>query len=322
MYHRSTLTMIIKKQVLTLFSLQVDMIHFNANETQYQVLLEKINFWAFSVLLKFIPCILLTLMSILLIRILCDAQKRKERLLARANENSVPVSNSATSAHLLRPSNASNNDFRSGGGGRGSSGQPSLTNDLAGETAVTTTKKSSQVYLEMTPQSGMGNSYDSRIYAVDGLGSSRHASFDSKLCQHLADKVSSVCCCCCCGIGFCFCINCSRAGQGKQGEQRIKVKVSQPPSNNNNNNNIGGSSVTLFRPSSSQHHLHHHHHHHHLSVASSERTTKMLIVVLIVFLICEIPAGILAFLSGILGKMFFANVIYPRLFTPYTAKKY
>lgn len=250
------------------------MIHFNSNETQYRVLLEKINFWAFSVLLKFIPCILLTVLSLALIRILCDAQKRKERLLARANElscNKLPVSNSSA-GRLLRPSDASNSDFRG-------ILPPSLTNEPK------IAKKSSQVYLEMTPQSGMGNSYDSKIYAVHG--SNRHASsssFGYNMCYQFADKVSSMCCCCCCGFGFCFCIHCPRSEESKQ--QEIKVKVSS-------------STTTIFRSPS---------HHHHLSVASSERTTKMLIVVLLVFLICEIPAGILAFLSGILGKMFFANV--------------
>lgn len=256
------------------------MIHFNANETQYQVLLEKINFWAFSVLLKFIPCILLTALSLALIRILCDAQKRKERLIARSKENSSKLTVPNSSAqHLLRPSNASNNDLRGG-----------LLAPSLSSVDSRITKKSSQVYLEMTPQSGMGNSCDSRIYAVQGSrhASSSSSSFDSKLCHQLADKVSSMCCCCCCGIGFCFCIHCPRAEESKQ--QEVKVKVSS-------------STTTIFR--SQSHHLGPHHH---LSVASSERTTKMLIVVLIVFLICEIPAGILAFLSGILGKMFFANV--------------
>lgn len=249
------------------------MIHFNANETQYQVLLEKINFWAFSVLLKFIPCILLTVLSLALIRILCDAQKRKERLLARANEISnksatVPVSNSTTTQqNFLRPSNASNNDFHT-----------LIESKVA--------NKSSQVYLEMTPQSGMGNSYDSKINSLHGSRqvSSSSASYDYKLCHQLADKVSSVCCCCCCGIGFCFCIHCPRGEEKKQ--QEIKVKVSS-------------STTTIFRSPLHQHHF---------SMASSERTTKLIFIVLIVFLICEIPAGILAFLSGILGKMFFANV--------------
>ena len=56
-----------------------------------QVLLEKVNFWAFSVLLKLIPCILLTWLSLALIRILIDARKRKERLLGAKliNNNNV-----------------------------------------------------------------------------------------------------------------------------------------------------------------------------------------------------------------------------------------
>ncbi|XP_076323336.1 G-protein coupled receptor dmsr-1-like [Tachypleus tridentatus] len=41
---------------------------------------------------------------------------------------------------------------------------------------------------------------------------------------------------------------------------------------------------------------------------SSDRTTKMLLAVLLLFLITEFPSGILALLSGILGKDFFFNV--------------
>lgn len=44
------------------------------------------------------------------------------------------------------------------------------------------------------------------------------------------------------------------------------------------------------------------------SSGNSDRTTRMLIAVLIMFLICEFPSGILALLSGILGKLFFKNV--------------
>ncbi|KAH7637146.1 sex peptide receptor-like [Dermatophagoides farinae] len=44
------------------------------------------------------------------------------------------------------------------------------------------------------------------------------------------------------------------------------------------------------------------------SSGNSERTTRMLIAVLIMFLVCEFPSGILALLSGILGKSFFKNV--------------
>lgn len=44
------------------------------------------------------------------------------------------------------------------------------------------------------------------------------------------------------------------------------------------------------------------------SQQNSDRTTRMLIAVLLVFIICEFPSGILALLSGILGKNFFKNV--------------
>lgn len=50
-------------------------------DSQHKHLLEKVNFWAFSILLKLIPCILLTYLSLALVRILIEARKRKERLL-------------------------------------------------------------------------------------------------------------------------------------------------------------------------------------------------------------------------------------------------
>ncbi|UXI18854.1 hypothetical protein NH340_JMT04797 [Sarcoptes scabiei] len=44
------------------------------------------------------------------------------------------------------------------------------------------------------------------------------------------------------------------------------------------------------------------------SSSASDRTTRMLIAILMMFLVCEFPSGILALLSGILGKLFFKNV--------------
>ncbi|RWS24013.1 putative G-protein coupled receptor-like protein [Leptotrombidium deliense] len=43
-------------------------------------LLKKINFWVFSVATKLVPCMLLTYLSLALIRVLVEADKRKQRL--------------------------------------------------------------------------------------------------------------------------------------------------------------------------------------------------------------------------------------------------
>ena len=43
-------------------------------------LLKNINFWVFSVGLKLVPCILLTYLSLALIRVLLEAEKRRQRL--------------------------------------------------------------------------------------------------------------------------------------------------------------------------------------------------------------------------------------------------
>ncbi len=60
---------------------------------QNDELLQNLNFWVFSVLLKLIPCILLTCLSLALIRILVEANKRKQRLLA----SNLPMKNSLVS---------------------------------------------------------------------------------------------------------------------------------------------------------------------------------------------------------------------------------
>lgn len=46
-------------------------------------------------------------------------------------------------------------------------------------------------------------------------------------------------------------------------------------------------------------------------ISQNETTTRLLIAVMIVFLICELPAGILAALCAILGQDFFENVYQP-----------
>jgi hypothetical protein len=65
-------------------------VDFSDIAVQNDELLQKLNFWVFSVLLKLIPCILLTCLSLALIRILVEANKRKQRLLT----SNLPMKNS------------------------------------------------------------------------------------------------------------------------------------------------------------------------------------------------------------------------------------
>lgn len=62
-------------------------------------LLKKINFWVFSVGTKLVPCILLTYMSIALIRVLIEAEKRKQRLKSNLG---VHVASPIHSTHDVR----------------------------------------------------------------------------------------------------------------------------------------------------------------------------------------------------------------------------
>lgn len=73
-------------------------------DNQHKHLLEKVNFWAFSILLKLIPCILLTYLSLALVRILIEARKRKERLLGG---NLHHHRNGQTSANIVSKSDGS-----------------------------------------------------------------------------------------------------------------------------------------------------------------------------------------------------------------------
>lgn len=65
-------------------------------ETEHQVLLQKINFWVFSVCLKLVPCIALTYLTVELVRILYKAKNRRERLLGVGKFSQQNKRNSAS----------------------------------------------------------------------------------------------------------------------------------------------------------------------------------------------------------------------------------
>lgn len=101
---------------------------------EHQVLLQQINFWAFSVLLKLIPCISLTYLTIVLLKILFEARKRKERLIGKFNHRGGGSQGAAESRLLTAP-------------------RPSSP-EMAPEVAVVGSQpKANQLYLEIADNS-------------------------------------------------------------------------------------------------------------------------------------------------------------------------
>lgn len=52
------------------------------------LLLYRSNFWVHSVIIKLLPCVVLTVISFVLIQVLCQANKRKMKLKGYSNTNS------------------------------------------------------------------------------------------------------------------------------------------------------------------------------------------------------------------------------------------
>ncbi|XP_076338221.1 G-protein coupled receptor dmsr-1-like [Tachypleus tridentatus] len=68
---------------------------FSDSSVRYNRLLERINFWIFSVLMKLVPCIALTSLSIALVRVLYVTNVRKHRLKNR-NTSFKPTTDTTT----------------------------------------------------------------------------------------------------------------------------------------------------------------------------------------------------------------------------------
>lgn len=62
-------------------------VDFSEIAQKHDQLLEKINFWLFSVITKLVPCVALTALSLGLIRVLYEANKRRQRLKNRAEND-------------------------------------------------------------------------------------------------------------------------------------------------------------------------------------------------------------------------------------------
>lgn len=204
-------------------------------------MLEKINFWAFSVFLKLIPCILLTCLSLALIRILIDARKRKERLL-KSNLNKNHANNQSAANFTCNDINQNDSPV-------------------------------SRMYFEYGDNKYSPNEYEN----AEAPGESKSSSSSHYLLIRLV----------CLNGNNCLKIGNKKCPSQKDIQMKLKnstVTVNAPSGGSNQQQQISNSS------------------------GSSERTTRMLIAVLIMFLVCEFPSGILALLSGILGKVFFNNV--------------
>ncbi|XP_042903717.1 G-protein coupled receptor dmsr-1-like [Parasteatoda tepidariorum] len=62
-------------------------VDFSEIAQQHNKLMERINFWLFSVITKLVPCVALTALSLGLIRVLYEANKRKQRLKNRVESD-------------------------------------------------------------------------------------------------------------------------------------------------------------------------------------------------------------------------------------------
>lgn len=75
------------------------------NKTEGDVILQKFNFWVQAVLVKLTPCFLLTVFSVLLVRTMQDAEKRRKKMMTKnsvADGETQPIGSSATSKRTRR----------------------------------------------------------------------------------------------------------------------------------------------------------------------------------------------------------------------------
>ncbi|CAG2110456.1 unnamed protein product, partial [Medioppia subpectinata] len=96
-------------------------VDFSSIAIQNDELLQKLNFWMFSVLLKLIPCVLLTILSLALVRVLVEANKRKQRLLS----SSIPMKNNTNNSLANNTTNTSPKNSTGGEKTRNSAQQSS-----------------------------------------------------------------------------------------------------------------------------------------------------------------------------------------------------
>lgn len=69
-------------------------INFNKKSSRFSF-----NFWIHSVIIKLLPCLVLTVISFILIRVLCQAAKRKVKLKGYSQATSATNVNAALNGH-------------------------------------------------------------------------------------------------------------------------------------------------------------------------------------------------------------------------------
>jgi len=75
------------------------------NDTQSDVVLAKFNFWVQAVLVKLLPCVLLTIFSVLLVRTMKNAERRRKKLKTKnsvADGETQPIGSSSSSKRARR----------------------------------------------------------------------------------------------------------------------------------------------------------------------------------------------------------------------------
>jgi hypothetical protein len=231
-------------------------------------LLRNINFWVFSVGLKIVPCILLTYLSLALIRVLLEAEKRRQRLKSNvgvtASHISVASAEAAGGLHATVVTNTTAatrhqqlHDFQQ------------VNQEEKEDRRNSNRSESSIILRDDDPRPG-----GSRIRNSDRL-------LQSNAQDAAQDKLTS-------------------SSAGPTPSCSVISSTHQPH----------------VRGQKNSHHPHNPHHHHHPHVVASsssqsDRTTKMLLAILLLYLVTEMPNGVITLLVGLLGESFQNNVYQP-----------
>ena len=210
-------------------------------------LLKNINFWVFSVGLKIVPCILLTYLSLALIRVLLEAERRRQRLKSNmgvmASHVSVASAEGAVNATVV-------------------------TNRA---TAGTKQHDSQQVNQEPDDRRGSNRSDTSFLRDEDRITNADQLEQRQLSPKQEADKLTSSSM----PTPSCSVISASHTSRHVRAQKQHHPHV--------------------ITSSSSQ----------------SDRTTKMLLAILLLYLLTEMPNGIITLLVGLLGESFQYNVYNP-----------
>lgn len=239
-----------------------------------------LHFWVFSVFTKLAPCILLTYLSLTLIKALIEADKRKKRLKSR------PVPSQAATVIIAQPVRQTTAQLYQ------SPPQPIQSPSTQPPTVTLQAAQPEMSFSSSQPKSDQSN----QIELADQAESA-----DQKLAPMKEESVpSSV-----------------TVIVGSNGTNPPKAQTYKSTLGVHSSFRGGSSSSDQLsdRPShdSSQHFKAERAQKepHDSKSSQNDRTNRMLIAVLLLFLITEFPSGILVLLSGIIGDTFFRDVYSP-----------